>query len=127
MSLIEHQKNLHPTKLISFVRTYIDQIEELLAKGFSVEEVREQLEVERGREINFRSFETCLYRIRKARKGMEQRSSTPLTPAPHEQTDDDDDSASMPEPNTPWKPEKKINPNLLALKERLQKKAEDES
>lgn len=70
---------------------------------------------------------------------VQSNSSTPLTPAPHEQKapvvqppverrdfSTDEDSASTPEPNTPWKPEKKINPNLLALKERLRKKAEDE-
>lgn len=130
--------------LVRFIRTHIARIENLISRGFSVEEVCKQLEPTRGQEINKRSFETSLYRVRKERKAKEQRkencivqsnSSTSVTPAPYEQetplvqpeVERDnfstvEQAASEAEVVAPWKPpKKKINPHLLAL----QKKQEE--
>ncbi|GBR51532.1 hypothetical protein [Gluconobacter sphaericus] len=122
-----------PTKLVGILRGQIERIETLIRSGYTLETIRQMLEEELNLPIKIRTLETCLYRVRKERKVAAQdtrqthrptRTVTPSAgPAPtssarHPSLDPDEDEKA-PEVNTPWKPQKKINPNLLALKERL--------
>ena len=122
-----------PTKLIGILRGQIDRIETLIRSGYTLETIRQMLEEELDLPIKIRTLETCLYRVRKERKGSAQdarqthhptRTVTPFAgPAPtssaRQPSLDPDEGEKAPEVYMPWKPEKKINPNLLALKERL--------
>lgn len=122
-----------PTKLIGILRGQIDRIETLIRSGYTLETIRQMLEEELDLPIKIRTLETCLYRVRKERKVAAQdtrqthrptRTVTPSAgPAPtssaRQPSLDPDEGEKAPEVNTPWKPQKKINPNLLALKERL--------
>lgn len=124
-----------PTKLVGILRGQIDRIETLIRSGYTLEAIRQMLEEELDLPIKIRTLETCLYRVRKERKGTAQdarqahrptRTVTPsVGPAPtspaRQPSLDPDEEEKTPEVYTPWKPEKKINPNLLALKERLMK------
>ncbi|MFT8809783.1 hypothetical protein [Gluconobacter sp.] len=122
-----------PTKLVGILRSQIDRIETLIRSGYTLEAIRQMLEEELDLPIKVRTLETGLYRVRKERKGSAQdarqthrptRTVTPSAgPAPtspaRQPSLDPDEDEKAPEITTPWKPEKKINPNLLALKERL--------
>ena len=122
-----------PTKLVGILRGQIDRIETLIRSGYTLEAIRQMLEEELGLSIKIRTLETGLYRVRKERKGSAQdarqthhptRTVTPFAgPAPtssaRQPSLDPDEGEKAPEVYMPWKPEKKINPNLLALKERL--------
>ncbi|MFT9366866.1 MAG: hypothetical protein ABF572_15145 [Gluconobacter sp.] len=119
-----------PTKLIGILRGQIDRIETLIRSGYTLETIRQMLEEELDLPIKVRTLETGLYRVRKERKGAAQdarqthRTVTPSAgPAPtspaRQPSLDPDEGEKAPEVYMPWKPEKKINPNLLALKERL--------
>ena len=122
-----------PTKLVGILRGQIDRIETLIRSGYTLEVIRQMLEEELDLPIKVRTLETGLYRVRKERKGSAQdarqthhptRTVTPFAgPAPtspaRQPSLDPDEGEKAPEVYMPWKPEKKINPNLLALKERL--------
>lgn len=124
-----------PTKLVGILRGQIDRIETLIRSGYTLETIRQMLEEELDLSIKIRTLETGLYRVRKERKVAAQDArqthrptrivtpsagSAPTFPARQTSLDSDEDEKA-PEVSTPWKPEKKINPNLLALKERLMK------
>ena len=122
-----------PTKLVGIMRGQIDRIEILIRSGYTLETIRQMLEGELDLPIKIRTLETSLYRVRKERKGAAQdvkqnhRSThivttsvgpAPTSPACQPLLDSDEDEKA-PEVSAPWRPQKKINPNLLALKERL--------
>jgi len=122
-----------PTKLVGILRGQIDRIETLIRSGYTLEAIRQMLEEELGLSIKIRTLETGLYRVRKERKDSAQDarqthhptrivtpSAGPVPTSPARQPSlDPDEGEKAPEVYMPWKPEKKINPNLLALKERL--------
>lgn len=122
-----------PTKLVGILRGQIDRIETLIRSGYTLEAIRQMLEEELELSIKIRTLETCLYRVRKERKGTAQdarpahrttRTVTlsaepaPTSPALQPSLDPGEDEQT-PEVYTPWSPpKKKINPHLLALMER---------
>jgi len=122
-----------PTKLVGILRGQIDRIETLIRSGYTLETIRQMLEGELDLPIKIRTLETCLYRVRKERQVAAQdvrqthrptRTVTlsagpaPTSPARQIPLNSGEDEKA-PEVSAPWRPQKKINPNLLALKERL--------
>jgi len=122
-----------PTKLVGILRGQIDRIETLIRSGYTLEIVRQMLEEELDLPIKARTLETSLYRVRKERKVAAQDARqphrptrsvtpsagpTPTSPARQPSLDSDEDEKA-PEVIASWSPpKKKINPHLLALRER---------
>ncbi|GAN90088.1 hypothetical protein Gbfr_011_002 [Gluconobacter frateurii M-2] len=122
-----------PTKLVGILRGQIDRLETMIRSGYTLEAIRQMLEEELDLPIKVRTLETCLYRVRKERKGAVQdvrqthrptRTVTlsagpaPTSPARQPPLDSGEDEKA-PEVIAPWSPpKKKINPHLLALMDR---------